>query len=41
LPIRITVTKENWYSSELVEVSPNPVFASLEPEKPAAAGRRK
>jgi hypothetical protein len=41
LPIRITVTKENWYSSELVEVSPNPVFASLEPEKPAASGRRK
>ncbi len=41
LPIRITVTEENWYSSELVEVSPNPVFASLEPEKPVAAGRRK
>jgi hypothetical protein len=41
LPIKITVTKENWYSSELVEVSPNPVFAVLEAEKPAAAGRRK
>ena len=40
-PIKITVTKENWYSSELVEVSPNPVLAVLEAEKPAAAGRRK
>jgi len=41
LPIKITVTKENWYSSELVEVSPNPVLAVLEAEKPAAAGRRR
>jgi hypothetical protein len=41
LPIKITVTKENWYSSELVEVSPNPVFAALEAEKPAGPGRRK
>jgi hypothetical protein len=41
LPIKITVTKENWYSSELVEVSPNPILAVLEAEKPAAAARRK
>ncbi len=41
LPIRITVTKENWYSSALVEVSPNPILAVLEPEKPAPSSRRK
>jgi hypothetical protein len=41
LPVKVTVTKENWYSSTLVEVSPNPVFAVLEAEKPAASSRRK
>ncbi len=41
LPIRITVTKENWYSSAIVEVSPNPILAVLEPEKSAPSSRRK
>jgi hypothetical protein len=41
LPVKIIVAKENWYSSPLVEVSPNPVFAVLELEKPAASSRRK
>jgi hypothetical protein len=41
LPVKIIVAKENWYSSAIVEVSPNPVFAVLEAEKPAASGRRK
>ncbi len=41
LPVKIIVAKENWYSSAIVEVSPNPVFAVLEPEKPAASSRRK
>jgi hypothetical protein len=41
LPVKVIVAKENWYSSPLVEVSPNPVFAVLEPEKPAAPSRRK
>ncbi len=42
LPVRITVTRENWYSSEIVEVSPNPILAVLEPEKkPVASSRRK
>jgi hypothetical protein len=41
LPVKIIVAKENWYSSALVEVSPNPVFAVLAPEKPAPSSRRK
>ena len=41
LPVKIIVAKENWYTAALVEVSPNPVFAVLEPEKPAASSRRK
>jgi len=41
LPVKIIVAKENWYSSPLVEVSPNPVFAVLAPEKPAAPSRRR
>ena len=41
LPVKVIVAKENWYSSAIVEVSPNPLFAVLEPEKPAASGRRK
>ena len=41
VPIRVTVGKENWYSSEIVEVSPNPVTAVLEPEKPVAPSRRR
>ena len=41
LPVRVTVAKENWYSSPVVEVSPNPILAVLEPEKPAAPSRRR
>ena len=41
LPVKIIVTKQNWYSSDLVEVSPNPLFAVLEPEKQPPSGRRK
>lgn len=41
LPVKVVVAKENWYSSAIVEVSPNPLFAVLEAEKPAAPGRRK
>jgi hypothetical protein len=40
LPVKIIVTKQNWYSSDLVEVSPNPLFAVLEPEKPASSRRK-
>jgi len=41
LPVKVIVTKQNWYSSDLVEVSPNPLLAVLEPEKPAPSSRRK
>ena len=41
LPVKVIVAKENWYSSAIVEVSPNPLFAVLEAEKPAASSRRK
>jgi hypothetical protein len=41
LPVKIIVAKENWYSSPLVEVSPNPVFAVLAPEKAAPSSRRR
>ena len=41
LPVRVTLGKENWYSSEVVEVSPNPILAVLAPEKPTAPSRRR
>jgi hypothetical protein len=41
LPVNVIVAKENWYSSAVVEVSPNPLFAVLEAEKPAPSSRRK
>jgi hypothetical protein len=41
LPVKVIVAKENWYSSAIVEVSPNPLFAVLEPEKASPSGRRK
>jgi hypothetical protein len=40
LPVRITKSKEHWYSSEAVDVSPNPVTAVLKPEPGAPTGRR-
>ncbi len=39
VPVRVTVSKEHWYSSEVVEVSPNPVTAVLKPE-PGAPRQR-
>ena len=40
VPVRVTAAKEHWYSSEVVEISPNPVTAVLKPEPGAATGRR-
>lgn len=40
IPVRVTATKEHWYSSEAVEVSPNPVTAVLQLELGAPTGRR-
>jgi hypothetical protein len=40
IPVRVTTTKEHWYSSEAVEVSPNPVTAVLKAEPGAPTGRR-
>jgi hypothetical protein len=40
VPVRIMTSKEHWYSSEVVEVSPNPVTAFLKPEPGAPTGRR-
>ena len=40
IPVRITSAKEHWYSSEVVDVSPNPVTAVLKPEPGAPTGRR-
>ena len=39
VPVRVTSAKEHWYSSEVVEVSPNPVTAVLKPE-PGAPRQR-
>ena len=30
IPVRVSTGKEHWYSSEVVEVSPNPVTAVAE-----------
>jgi hypothetical protein len=32
VPVRVSTGKEHWYSSEAVEVSPNPVTVVLKPE---------
>jgi len=37
VPIKVSVKKENWYSSETTTVEPNPVNATLQP---AAAARK-
>ena len=37
IPIKVSVKKENWYSSETTTVEPNPVNATLQP---AAAARK-
>jgi hypothetical protein len=38
IPVRVTTAKEHWYSSDVVEVTPNPVTAVLkaEPGAPTA-----
>jgi hypothetical protein len=41
IPVRVTSGKEHWYSSEVVEVSPNPVTVTLQSENPAAQSRRR
>jgi uncharacterized protein YcfL len=40
VPVRVSTGKEHWYSSEAVEVSPNPVTVVLKPEPGAPTGRR-
>ena len=40
IPVRVTTAKEHWYSSEVVEVSPNPVTAVLKAEPGAPTGGR-
>ena len=40
IPVRVSTAKEHWYSSEAVEVSPNPVTVVLKPEPGAPTGRR-
>ncbi len=40
VPVRVNTTKEHWYSSEAVEVTPNPVTAVLQLELGAPTGRR-
>src|SRR6516165_6616642 len=32
VPVRVTSAKEHWYSSEVVEISPNPVTVTLKSE---------
>jgi PEGA domain len=38
IPIKVTTKKENWYSSEIATVEPNPVTATMQPT--GAAGRK-
>jgi hypothetical protein len=40
VPVRINASKEHWYSSEVVDVRPNPVTAVLKPEPAAPSGKR-
>ena len=40
VPVRVTSAKEHWYSSEVVEISPNPVTVTLKSEPGAPTGRR-
>ena len=40
VPVRVTSAKEHWYSSEVVEISPNPVRVTLKSEPGAPTGRR-
>jgi hypothetical protein len=35
IPIKASVKKENWYSSEVTTVEPNPVVATMAPTAPA------
>ncbi|MGA8762420.1 MAG: hypothetical protein WB562_05980 [Candidatus Sulfotelmatobacter sp.] len=41
VPVRVTSAKEHWYSSEVVEISPNPVTVTLKSENasPQSRGR--
>jgi hypothetical protein len=41
VPVRVTSAKEHWYSSEVVEISPNPVMVTLKSENasPQSRGR--
>ena len=40
IPVRVTTAKEHWYSSDVVEVTPNPVTAVLKAEPGAPTGGR-
>jgi hypothetical protein len=39
MPVRVSVTKENWFSRETTTIEPNPVTAVLQP--PAAQPQRR
>jgi hypothetical protein len=41
IPVRVTSAKEHWYSSEVLEISPNPVMVTLKSENasPQSRGR--
>jgi hypothetical protein len=36
IPVKVTMKKENWYSSEIATIEPNPVTATMQPTGPAA-----
>jgi len=39
MPVKVSVTKENWFSRETTTIEPNPVTATLQP--PAASPQRR
>jgi hypothetical protein len=39
VPVRINAAKEHWYSSEAVEISPNPVTVTLKSENASHQSR--
>jgi hypothetical protein len=41
VPIKVSVKKENWYSSETTTIEPNPVTATLQPVRAQPQARQR